>query len=113
MFDVLRFLFELFVGAYASTASAVFGLLGAFAFAKAPMESLGARKALFQVLGLAKTISEPVLDEARTALIHEAEGLLESERRWNMHGAWLLILSFSVLIANSIYSSMSAQAGLH
>jgi hypothetical protein len=82
--------------------SAALGLIGAIALAKAPIESLRSRKALFQVLGLSDTLPKQVLGPARTALVREAEELLEKERQWNKWGAIFLAASFAVLIADSI-----------
>jgi hypothetical protein len=104
MFAFFRFVFDLLVGIDAGTLSAVLGLFGGLAFAKAPMESLRARRAIFQLLALTDALSKAALESARHALVREAEEPFESERKWNMRGAVLLSLSFAILIGNSVYS---------
>jgi hypothetical protein len=91
------------IGTYADAVSAVLGLLGALALAKAPMESLKSRMAILDIIQLAPGEDGPGFIRARDTLIHDAKDLLESERRWNLRGAILLCLSFGVLVVHYLY----------
>jgi hypothetical protein len=105
----LTLIFELFVGKYADALSAVLGLVGALAFAKAPIESLNSRRALLQILTLTDVFDKPTIAEARATLVAEAEDLLETERRWNLGGALSLAASFLILLAHYSQELWSAQ----
>jgi hypothetical protein len=94
---------QLFVGDYADAASAAFGLIGALAFAKAPIESLASRRALLQILTLTDVFDKSTIADARAALVAEAEVLLETERRWNLGGAISLAVSFLILFVHYFY----------
>ncbi len=107
MSSILRLILDILVGAYAEIFSALLGLGGALALAKAPIESLGSRKAIFQILALDNILQEQTINEARVALVQEAQKLLERERKWNRLGAILLVFSFAVLSMHSIYSLKS------
>jgi hypothetical protein len=101
MSDLLKFAYNVVFGSYADIASGVLGLLAAVAFAKAPIESLPARRALFQLLTLDRTVSAETYDTARHHLVVLAERLLDAERTWNTWGAYLLFASFAVLITHA------------
>ena len=101
MRNLLVFVYNVCLGSYADITSGVLGLLAAVAFAKAPIESLSSRRALFQLLTLDRTVSADAYEAARHNLVVMAEELLDTERMWNKWGASLLFASFAILIAHA------------
>jgi hypothetical protein len=104
---MLHFAFELLIGKYAAGTAGLLGVLGSIALAIPAFESRDIRIVLLQIDDLQAADSEGALVDARRALTREARRLLARERHWNMAGAALLILAFSLLFLNAVYCAIS------
>lgn len=77
-------------GRYAETTSAVLGLLGAFALAKAPIDSLGLRQAINQIHAISKYLGPETASSAVRNLAKTQAQLLRQEQKWNLMGCAFL-----------------------
>jgi hypothetical protein len=104
--DVGEFVFDLAVGKHAGISSGALGIAGAVALAIPPIESLKLREVLLKLFAISEILSPDAFKAVKAPLLDEAKNLLARERRFNIAGAVLLILSFATLFLNSIYCNM-------